>query len=409
MDDPARLRIVVIDDDPFASKLIAQQLGNLGCEGVRTFLRARDALSHLADVHGEADVVFCDLEMPEMDGVEFVRNLAATPFGGGLVLISGEDTRILQAAERLARDHRLRVLGALAKPILPATLAAVLARQLDDPTVPRGQRKTYSADELRRAIRDQELFCDYQPIVEVRSGRLSAVETLVRWQHPDDGVVFPDQFIGTAEEHGLIDALAGLVLGLALRQCREWEDSGLNPQVSVNVSMDNLGTLRFPDMVAEMVAAAGISATRLTLEVTESRLMKDRISALDILIRLRLRKVGLSIDDFGTGHSSLVQLRDVPFDELKIDRTFVHGACRDASLRAIFSANVAMAEQLRMRVVAEGVEDADDWAFLRAMRCTHAQGWFIARPMRPQALAAWLDCWKVRHAALTQHDDPEGA
>ena len=244
--------------------------------------------------------------------------------------------------------------------------------------------------------------------MEVQSGRLVTVETLVRWQHVNDGVVYPDQFISVAEEHGLIDALTESVLDRALHQCRRWDDDeGLKVQVAVNVSMDNLGMLRFPDMVMEKVAAAGIPVSRLTLEVTESRLMNDRISSLEILIRLRLKQVGLSIDDFGTGHSSLVQLRDVPFDELKLDRSFVHGACDDQSLRAIFSANVAMAKQLDMRVVAEGVEDADDWAFLRTSGCTLAQGYFIGRPMRPEALPGWLDCWKVRFAALGRDGDAQ--
>lgn len=410
MDGYTQLQIIVIDDDAFALKLIARQLANLGCEDVVTFLQARRALVHLEDPHGSTDTIFCDLDMPEMDGVEFVRNLVRTSFNGGLVLISGEDKRILLAAERLARAHRLRVLGALSKPVSPVDLRRVLDRQLDNPTVPNRVRKTYTAEELARAIENGELFCEYQPLVEVQSGRLVTVETLVRWQHVNDGVVYPDRFISVAEEHGLIDALTESVLDFALNQCRRWEDEGLKVQVAVNVSMDSLVTLRFPDMVTEKAAAAGISVSRLTLEVTESRLMKDRISSLDILIRLRLKQVGLSIDDFGTGHSSLVQLRDVPFDELKIDRSFVHGACHDRSLRAIFSANAAMAEQLDMRIVAEGVENADDWAFLRTTGCTLAQGYFIGRPMRPEALPGWLDCWKVRCAALERGGDaqPDG-
>jgi len=164
--------------------------------------------------------------------------------------------------------------------------------------------------------------------------------------------------------------------------------------------MDNLGSLEFPDFVARAADKAGVSPTSLVLEVTESRLMKDPLAALDILTRLRLKHIGLSIDDFGTGHSSLAQLRDIPFDELKVDRGFVHGACRDASLRAIFEASLGMARQLGMKTVAEGVEDQEDWDCLRATGCDMAQGYFIAKPMPAADLAGWIAQWEARYSKL---------
>jgi EAL domain-containing protein (putative c-di-GMP-specific phosphodiesterase class I) len=222
------------------------------------------------------------------------------------------------------------------------------------------------------------------------------VEALVRWQHPKDDLVFPDQFITTAEEHGLIDELTRVVLTAALQQARIWQDAGLHLRVAVNVSMDNISSLEFPDFVARTAAKAGVPLTNLVLEVTESRLMKNPLAALDILTRLRLKHISLSIDDFGTGHSSLAQLRDIPFDELKVDRGFVHGAWRDSSLRAIFEANLGMAQQLGMKTVAEGVEDLEDWDFLCAAGCDLAQGYFIARPMPAEEIMGWLPTWESR-------------
>ena len=151
------------------------------------------------------------------------------------------------------------------------------------------------------------------------TGTVAGVETLVGWRHPQDGLLFPDQFIAMEEEHGLIDALTRAVLTDALRQARLWQDAGLSLHVAVNVSMDSLAALEFPDFVAREVAKAGVPLMSLVLEVTDSRLMKDLLAPLDILARLRLKRIGLSIDDFGTGHSSLAQLRDIPFDELKMD------------------------------------------------------------------------------------------
>jgi EAL domain-containing protein (putative c-di-GMP-specific phosphodiesterase class I) len=213
-------------------------------------------------------------------------------------------------------------------------------------------------------------------------------------------LVFPDQFIPVAEEHGLIDDLTHAVLTSALRQARLWQYMGITLPIAVNVSMDNLMSVEFPDLVAREMKEAGVPASLLVLEVTESRLMKDPMVALDILTRLRLKRIGLSIDDFGMGHSSLAQLRDLPFDELKVDRSFVHGACRDASRKAIVQASLSMSRQLRLRTVAEGVEDREDWDCLRAAGCDLAQGYFVARPMSGEALPTWLNAWRTRHQEL---------
>jgi EAL domain-containing protein (putative c-di-GMP-specific phosphodiesterase class I) len=164
--------------------------------------------------------------------------------------------------------------------------------------------------------------------------------------------------------------------------------------------MDNLAALDFPDVVARLAKDAGVALGTLVLEVTESRLMKDVRGPLEILTRLRLRRIGLSIDDFGTGHSSLAQLRDIPFDELKLDRSFVSGAVDDRAMRTIVESTIAMAHQLGMKVVAEGVETQADWDFLCGLGCDVAQGYFIARPMPGIELPAWRVRWQARQREL---------
>jgi EAL domain-containing protein (putative c-di-GMP-specific phosphodiesterase class I)/FixJ family two-component response regulator len=394
------MKTLLIDDEPFVLKVLARQLANLGLQDIVTHDRAADALARLEDGTEEIGLIFCDLQMPEMDGVEFVRQLVRIHYDGGLVLVSGEDKRILQTVEKLSQAHHLNVLGALNKPVSTAQLQQVLNNQPARSFTPRAARKSYSSEALRRAIADGQLVNYYQPKVDIASGAVTGVETLVRWRHPEDGLVFPDQFIATAEEHGLIDDLTRVVLTNALQQARIWQRAGLNLRVAVNVSMDNLDALEFPDFVARATAQAGVPAANLVLEITESRLMKNPLAALDILTRLRLKHIGLSIDDFGTGHSSLAQLRDIPFDELKVDRSFVHGAGRDASLRAIFEASLGMAKQLGMKTVAEGVEDQADWDFLRADGCDIAQGYFIAKPMPAEHMTDWLAKWEIRRRDL---------
>jgi EAL domain-containing protein (putative c-di-GMP-specific phosphodiesterase class I) len=390
------MKILLVDDDPFALKLLSRLLANQGFGDVVSHEHATDALALLEFGNHAFGLILCDLQMPGMDGVEFIRQLVRIGYVGGLVLVSGEDSRILQTVEKLSRAHKLNVLGALHKPVSPEQLRHVLENHSSHAAAPHATRKIYASDALRQAIAGNNLVNYYQPKVDLVSGAVTGVETLVRWLHPEDGLMFPDQFIGTAEESDLIDDLTRTVLTDALRQARVWQDADLHLHVAVNVSMDNLGSLKFPDFVAQAVTQAGVPLDRLTLEVTESRLMKDPLAALDILTRLRLKHIGLSIDDFGTGHSSLAQLRDIPFDELKVDRGFVHGACRDPSIRALFEASLGMAQQLGMKTVAEGVEDREDWDFLRTSGCDTAQGYFIARPMPAEDIGHWIEAWKER-------------
>jgi len=395
------VKILVVDDEPFALRLVTHQLGRMGFTDVVAHERATDALAVLqADAHA-AEVILLDLQMPEMDGVEFLRHLGELRFPGSLILLSAEDERIIETARKLAQAHSLGVLGALHKPVTPEQLQRLLGGHAHPAArVPHAEVKRYSPVRLMQAIAGGELRNVYQPKVELATGRVAGVEALVRWQHPEDGLICPDQFIPLAEEYRLIDDLTRTMLVKALAQARAWTESGLDLHIGVNISMDNLGALDFPDFVARTLVTAGVPPQSLVLEVTESRLMTNTLAALDILTRLRLKHIGLSIDDFGTGHSSLAQLRDIPFDELKLDRGFVHGALHDAANRTILEANLGMAHQLGMRTVAEGVEDREDWDLLRRLGCQLAQGYFVARPMAGADLPGWMVEWEGRRAEL---------
>ena len=389
------MRILVIDDDPFARSMAVKQLAALAIHDVELADSGQAALSRLERGEPGFDALIVDLNMPGMDGVQFLRHLARRRFRGGLLLVSGEDDRILRSVAKLAAAGRLRLLGTLHKPFARERLGQALGAlpSFADTNVMQEAGRTYAAQELRDAIAAGQLVNHYQPQVRLGDGGVAGVEALVRWRHPSDGLVFPSAFVPLAEQSGLSDALAHAVLAAALRAARQWREDGLELRVSVNLAMDNLFALDLPETVLSAAVAAGVPVDCVVLEVTESQVTRDLNKLLEVATRLRMKRVGLDIDDFGTGFSSLAQLRDVPFDELKLDRGFVHGASADPALLAILKSTLDMARQLGLRTVAEGVEDRADWDCLRALACDLAQGYLIARPMPADDVPAWASEW----------------
>ncbi len=246
---------------------------------------------------------------------------------------------------------------------------------------------------LRQALERGELVLHYQPKAQLRSGRILGVEALARWQHPEHGLIGPDEFIRLAERTGLIYPVTRYLLRAALRQAAQWHRGGLRLSVAVNVSTRCLLDPTFPDQVAEGLAAEGVPADLLVLEITESAVMADPARALDALDRLHTLGVGLSIDDFGTGYSSMTYLKALPVDELKIDRSFVTQMATNPSDAVIVHSTIDLGHNLGLRVVAEGVETQAAQEQLAALGCDTAQGYHLARPMPSDELERW-----VRHA-----------
>lgn len=399
MTNASTLKILILDDDSFMLKLLTKTLAKQGYTNVSAYDNGQDALKKLDHIETHPDLILLDLNMPDMDGIEFVRYLVDRQYHGDLILVSGEDERMLKTAEKLVHAHQIPMLGYLHKPVDADKLFAMVSQSGIHNTDPSSdpKRKTYTAADLGKAIANHELVNYYQPKVSVSTGEIIGVETLVRWHHPKDGLISPDRFIAIAERCHLINDLTTVVLTEALQQAKIWQQNGLSIRVAINVSMDNLASLDFQDLVVNLVTQAGLSPQKIVLEVTESQVMgADARVPLEILSRLRLKRFHLSIDDFGTGHSSMAQLRDIPFDELKIDQGFVHRAWTDSTLRAIYDASLAMAKQLNMEVVAEGVEDQDDWKLLQETGCDLAQGNFVSKPLQANEFMNWITEWQKR-------------
>ena len=397
MSENTEIRVLVLDDELFMLKLHAQMLANLGFASVSTAQSGHDALEQMEKDGAAPDLILLDLSMPAMDGLEFIRRLVDRHFEGRLVLVSGEDERVLRTVEKLAEAHHIRVLGHLRKPVEQDTLAILLRRwRPPSSTFEIPWKRMYSADVVREAVEGSELTVHYEPKVLIRTGEFVGVEALVRWRHPKDGLVMPQQFIPVAESSGLIHQLTRFVFTKAMAQAAVWRQAGLSVKMAINVSIDALSSLDFADFAAEQVELAGIAPKDVTIEVTESRLMQDLRAPLEVLTRLHLRRFQLSIDDFGTGYSSLSQLQDIPFSELKVDRSFVHRGASDQTVRTMYSTCLGLAKQLNMSTVAEGVEDKNDWEFVRASECEIAQGYFVGRAMAPESILGWSAKWRDR-------------
>jgi diguanylate cyclase len=245
--------------------------------------------------------------------------------------------------------------------------------------------------QLRRALAAGELVVHYQPKADVRSGRIVGVEALVRWQHPENGLLGPGEFVPLAETTGLIRPLTSHVLEAALLQCRAWLDAGRGLSVAVNLSTRCLLDLALPDQITGLLEDAAVAPERLVLEITESSIMTDPARALEILNRLHALGVELAIDDFGTGYSSMAYLKNLPVQELKVDRSFVQHLRDSQSDAVIVRSTVDLGHNLGLRVVAEGVEDEATLHELASLGCDSVQGYHLAKPMPAAELDAWLD------------------
>jgi diguanylate cyclase (GGDEF)-like protein len=243
-------------------------------------------------------------------------------------------------------------------------------------------------EDLRRALERNELTLQYQPIVNLASGAITGAEALLRWTHPDRGPVAPSMFIPVAEDSGLILSIGRWVLREACIQARKWADAGLRPiKISANVSALQFRSEGFLDGLTAILAETGLNPKLLEIEVTESVLMERAKVGTPTLKTLREKGVQVAVDDFGTGYSSLSYLRKLKVDTLKIDQSFVHGITRSPGDTTIVSAIISMGRSLKLRVIAEGVESAEDLAFLKGQHCDEAQGFYFSRPVAADQFA----------------------
>jgi EAL domain-containing protein (putative c-di-GMP-specific phosphodiesterase class I)/FixJ family two-component response regulator len=388
------LTAIVAEDHAFQRGVAVDYLLQ---QGVGEVLEAADGNSAIRLLSGrsrKADILFCDLDMPGMDGVELIRHVATGKLVNALVLLSGLDTILIDSVDSMARAHGINILGSIEKPVTPQKLANVLARF---PTLansgPAGAaRRPFSAEAVAQALHAGLIRPHFQPKVSFATREVLGVETLARW-HADDVVHAPNLFIPVAEQSELIDELTWSMLRQALAERKHWPFAGEGFRTAINISVATLGRLGTADKIVDIAQQCGVSAKDIILEVTESLVTSNLAHVLENLARLRMRGFGISIDDYGTGFSSMQQLSRIPFTELKIDQSFVSGATTKPNVRAILESSLQLARKLGLVSVAEGIEREEEWSLLKSMGCDIAQGYFIAHPMPASAFAAWHEGW----------------
>lgn len=371
-------RLLVVDDQEDILDFVAQVAESMDY-AVAVAASAEDFRRRL-NQFGPTLIVL-DLQMPGTDGIELLRFLGRQSVRVPVVISSGMDARVLASAERFGRTVGLDITGVLQKPLMLAQLEDVLSRH-------KRLERTIEAGEFARAVDRGQLVLHYQP----KLGRTpegwapSGVEALLRWNHPELGLVYPDRFIPLAESSGLIAAATDWVLQEGVRQVGEWRARGIELGLAVNMSPRLVTDLDFPDRLADLLDAHGVANSMLTLELTETAALEHPARTMDILSRLRVKEFGLSLDDFGTGYSSLTQLYRMPFNELKIDKSLGMELGKSREAETMVRSLVGLAHGLGLAVCAEGVETREALQFLTDAGCDFAQGYHIGRPMVADAI-----------------------
>ena len=388
--------LLVVDDSAVQREHTVSLCRALGVQLIYEARSGQEALDLFAMLVLRPDLLIVDLEMPGMDGIELIQKLHQRGIMVPLIVASGRETALIQSVEALASSLGLPVLGGLQKPLcMPDVLRAFdrlghVAEAARSGSVHFDPETLIDAERLSRAIADGEITVHYQPKVDMRTGIVRGVEALARWHQAEGIVVRPDRFVALAEREGLIHELTLAVMAQALAQAAEWNARGLRLSMAINLSPHLLDRPSLVEEILALVTRHDLSPEQIVLEITETSVVGYLGAALGVLARLRLKGFGLSIDDYGTGFSSMQQLARIPFTELKVDRSFVHGAHQRSNLRVILRSALDMARQLNLVTVAEGIELIGDWRLLQEFGCSIGQGYLIARPMPASQFPVWL-------------------
>ena len=394
-----KLNILVVDDSNVQRNHVMNMCLEKGVASVIGAINGVDAIEKLLD--DKFDLVFIDLEMPVMDGVELVRKIAKEKLSQSVIILSSKDPSLISSIGTMAESDGLNVLGTFKKPMQINDLENSLSR-LSSQSNNNESHKIYNrleVDDLIDGMKDQQITLFYQPKLTCKGLLLKGVEALARWNHPKLGFVSPVEFITAAEEFGVISELTHYLFDIALKQKVQWRDHGINFHLALNLSPLSLADNGLADKISSQVERYQIEPKEIVLEITENAICGEISTAIETLAKLRLKGFKLAIDDYGTGFANAQQLSRVPATELKLDRILVDNVATRPQQLAILKSTVNLAKDLGLTTVAEGVENFDDFKILFKLNVDLVQGYYFAKPMPAKNLVHWMqvDLAKIRN------------
>ncbi len=385
---PLPQMVLVVEDHPLQRRVLVRTLESLGVPRV---VEAEDGAQALAMLAEDAliDMVFTDLDMPTMDGLALMRLIGQLAPGVGVVVLSSAERELLLAVEWLAREQRLDLVAVIEKPASRSALEAALRQPLrllpgTDSGLP-----ALSVNDIAAGIAGGQFEAYVQPKFGFADGKLRGGEALARWRHPHRGIVLPSAFIKTIETSPLIEPFSLAILQSAAWAVRWLEASWLPGRIAINASSTWLDQPTMAERLMQTVARLNLPVARLSIEVTESVANSNLAVGLENLARLRMAGFTLSVDDFGTGFSSLKRLVSSPFKELKLDRSFIDGVTPGTARWLVVESTIALAKKLGLETVAEGVETQTEWQLLKDAGCDACQGYYTGKPMAEAEFMNW--------------------
>jgi EAL domain-containing protein (putative c-di-GMP-specific phosphodiesterase class I)/ActR/RegA family two-component response regulator len=386
------LRLLIVDDDRDQRYLLARTLAGMGTARIVEASSGHEALAVLDRLGQAVDIVVTDLQMPEMDGMELVRRIGERKLPLSVILVSGLDGVLLASAATMAQAYGVRVIGTIEKPATRAKLYSVLEHFRTPAPAAASEKGVVfapTAHDVLTGISAGQIEPFFQAVVELGSGKVVGAEALARWRHPARGVLGPEVFLPPLARAGYLDELSWIMLSLAAMEAGLWRRADLRMTVSVNVSATSLADPGYADAVTQIVTGHGLDPSEMILELTETEAILNIAAALENLTRLRIKGFGLAIDDYGVGYSSMQALSRMPFTEIKIDRSFVAAAATDPKYRLMVEHTIAVAHQLGLKTVAEGVETRTECDLLASLGCDRIQGYLISKPVEGSGFLRW--------------------
>lgn len=377
--------LLLLEHDVASLQRLHEIADRLGCD--RIDVGSLSGLHNVLNVRRPTLAVIA-IDGAEADGLSALQAVAEAGARPATLLVGSVDERVMASARRTAESRGIRVIGGASRPLDGAEVERLLTEQLAAPP-------PVSQAELEQALEEHQLTLHYQPQIALQAGGdcIQAAEALVRWHHPRRGLLHPRHFLDAFERHGLLTAMTDFVLTEAVRQAGAWQQRGLPLRMIVNLSPRLVRDRAFPERLATLLREQGVAPQQIMLDVTEAPALDDGDLLLDVFTRLRILGVGLALDNFGTGLSSLTELYRLPFSEIKVDHSLIADVMAERDAQTIVRAIVNLVHSLGLSVCAEGVETREQLAFVRSVGFDSAQGQLFCGPEMPDVVEKLVSAW----------------